>query len=101
MLPYPSIPTPSSATSNPPTTYHGNTNTPYPLYSNQFPAPSSYPTGSASTTNFSPYTSPYPTQNSAQNCPYPQQPAPVRPEYPPYSAASSTTSNSTTGVNVI
>lgn len=97
MLPYPSIPTPSTTASNP-TTYHGNSNAPYPLYNNQFPTPSSYPTGSANTSNFSSYTPPYPTQNSSQNCAYSQQSAPIRPEYPPYPSAIGTSPNTTTGV---
>lgn len=96
MLPYPSIPTSSAITSNP-SSYHGSSNTPYPLYSNQFPTPSSYSTNSANTsTNFPPYTPPYPTQN----CPYPQQSAPVRPEYSPYPSVSNT-SNSSTGVRYV
>lgn len=95
MLPYPSIPTQSAATSNPSTTFHGNSNTPYPLYNNQFPTPPSYPTGSSNTSNFSPYSPPYPTQN----CAYPQQSAPIRPEYPVYPSAASTSPNTTsTGV---
>lgn len=98
MLPYPSIPTPSTTASNPSTGYHGNSNPPYPLYNNQFPTPSSYPTSSVNTSNFSPYTPPYPNQNSAQNCPYPQQPASIRPEYPPYPSAVGTSPNNTTGV---
>ncbi|XP_025192169.1 tumor susceptibility gene 101 protein [Melanaphis sacchari] len=99
MLPYSSIPS-STSTSNPSTTYHGNSNTPYPLYSNQFPTPSPYPPGSANTSNFLPYTPPYTAQNSSQNCPYPQQPAPARPEYPPYPPTSSNVPNtSTTGLN--
>jgi len=101
MLPYSSIPTSSTATSNPSTTYHGNSNTPYPLYNNQFPTPSPYPTGSANTSNFLSYTPPYTTQNSSQNCPYPQQPAQTRPEYPPYPPTSSNMPNtSTTGVSL-
>lgn len=101
MLPYPSMATPSTATSNVPTTYHGNSNTPYPLYSNHFPTPPSYPTASANTTNFLPYTPPYPAQNSSQNCSYPQQPVPARPEYPPYPTTAGATSNTTSGVSII
>ncbi|VVC43908.1 Hypothetical protein CINCED_3A005256 [Cinara cedri] len=94
-LPYSSIPTPSTAASNNPTTYHGNSNTPYPLYNNQFPTPPSYSTNA---TNFSPYTPPYPTQNASQACPYPQQPAPIRPEYPPYPSTASTSPNTASGL---
>lgn len=104
MLPYPSIPTPSTAASNS-STYHGNSNTPYPLYNNQFPTPSS----SFQSTILGPgnlssmhqvYNPPYQTQNSSQNCPYPQPSAAVRPEYPPpsYTSAANTSTNSTTGV---
>lgn len=100
MLPYSSIPTSSTATSNPSTAYHGSSNTPYPLYNNQFPTPSPYPTGSANTSNFPPYTPPYTTQNSSQNCPYPQQPAPIRPEYPPYPSTTSNLPNPSTGVRL-
>jgi hypothetical protein len=92
MHPYPSIPTQAATTSNP-STFHGSSNTPYPLYNNQFPTPS-YPTGSSNTSNFSPYSPPYPTQN----CAYPQQPAPIRPEYPPYPSAASSSPNTTPGV---
>jgi len=99
MLPYPAMPAPPSANSNPPTTYHGSSTTPYPLYNNQFPTPTSYPTGSANTTNFPSYTSPYPTQNPTQNCPYPQQPASIRPEYPPYPGSTVTSTNTTTGLS--
>lgn len=93
MHPYPAIPTQSASTN--PSTFHGSSNTPYPLYNNQFPTPS-YPTGSSNTSNFSPYSPPYPTQN----CTYPQQPAPIRPEYPPYPSAATASSspNSTPGV---
>jgi len=68
------------------------------LYNNQFPTPPSYSTSSANTSNFSPYTPPYPTQNSSQNCAYPQQPASIRPEYPPYPSAIGTSPNTTSGV---
>lgn len=95
MLPYPHMPTQPSASSNPSTAYHGSSNTPYPLYNNQFPTPSPYPTNTANTSNFSPYTPPYPTQN----CPYPQQPmSSIRPEYPSYPSAASTSPNTTSGV---
>jgi len=100
MIPYPAMPAPPSANSNPPTTYHGSSTTPYPLYNNQFPTPTSYPTGSANTANFPSYTSPYPTQNPTQNCPYPQQPASIRPEYPPYPGSTVTSTNTTTGVSM-
>lgn len=103
MLPYPSIPTPSTATSNPSSTYHGNSNTPYPLYNNQFPTPSSSfqssILGSGNLSNMHQgYNPPYPTQNPPHNCPYAQQPAAVRPEYPPYTSAANISTNSTTGV---
>lgn len=102
MLPYSSVPTSVSATTNPSTAYHGSSNIPYPLYNNQFPTPSPYPTGISSTSNFSPYTPPYTTQNSSQNCPYPQQPAQIRPEYPPYPSTTSNMPNTTnTGVRLL
>lgn len=97
---YSPIPTQANSTPNSSSTYHGNTNTPYPLYNNQFPTPPSYPTNSANTSNFSPYIPPYPTQNSSQNCPYPQQPVPIRPEYPPYPSAAVTSPSATTGVSI-
>lgn len=100
MLPYPPISSqPTSVSSNIPTTYHSNTTTPYPLYNSQFPTPS-YPTGSASTANFAPYSPPYPVQNSSHNIPYPQQTASVKPEYPPY-PASSNLPNTATGVSFL
>ncbi|XP_050539398.1 tumor susceptibility gene 101 protein [Daktulosphaira vitifoliae] len=98
MLPYPPISSqPTSATSNIPTTYHSNTTTPYPLYNSQFPTPS-YPTSSANTASFAPYTPPYPIQNSSHNIPYPQQNTSVKPEYPPY-PTSGNLPNTATGLS--
>ncbi|XP_050431815.1 tumor susceptibility gene 101 protein [Adelges cooleyi] len=94
MLPYPTQP--SSASSNIPTTYHSSSTTPYPLYNNQFPTPS-YPSSSAGgSTNFTPYSPPYPTQN----VPYSQQAASIKPEYPPYpTATGGSTPNTSSGLS--